>query len=205
VQPDDTVRWGQVIGQIPEAGVTLPLGSSVELIISDGTPIDGPPEGAVLGVMGVADGDVLNVRDGPGVAYDIIATLDPVTDTVVATGRSQLLPASIWVEVTVGATTGWVNSQFLTSFSLAQGERDDNVANFCELVGCWYYSVSLFGFPSGTSVTVTCHSTFSGPFYTDTITIDEDGSAFNPRLCFSRAGQEHWVTIDGVPSNRLQW
>jgi hypothetical protein len=44
-------------------------------------------EGDVLGVVGVAHDDVLSVWKGPGVSYDIVATLDPLADHVVTTGR----------------------------------------------------------------------------------------------------------------------
>src|SRR5687767_1075984 len=42
-----------------------------------GEPSDiGPAEGDVLGVVGVAHDDVLNVRSGPGAAQKVIATLE---------------------------------------------------------------------------------------------------------------------------------
>ncbi len=107
---------------------TIPRSTTTRLA---GEPIDGPPEGAVLGVMGVAHDDVLNVRAGPGVAQDIIATLDPLADNVVAAGRAWLLPGSIWYEVTVEGTTGWANSRFLTAFAFT----DDASSEVVSLLG----------------------------------------------------------------------
>lgn len=79
-----------------------------------GTPIDFFfADGDVLGVVGVAADDVLNVRSGPGVQADIVATLDPLADAVVATGAARELPQSIWAEIDAGGATGWANVAFL--------------------------------------------------------------------------------------------
>ena len=68
-------------------------------------------EGDVLGVVGVAFDDVLNVRDVP--AGEIVATLDPLADDVVTTGRARSLPTSIWLELTRDGSTGWASVRFL--------------------------------------------------------------------------------------------
>lgn len=70
-------------------------------------------EGDTLAVVGVAHDDVLNVRTGPGVGADIIATLAPLADDVIAIGSARQLPRSIWVEVDTGDVTGWANASFL--------------------------------------------------------------------------------------------
>jgi hypothetical protein len=90
-----------------------------------------PAEGSVLGVVGVAHDDVLNVRAGPSVGQDIVTTLDPTAADVVATGRSWWKPRSIWFEVTVAGTTGWVNSRFLGYFSFT----DDATAEVVRELG----------------------------------------------------------------------
>ena len=72
--------------------------------------------GDVLGVVGVAFDDVLNVRDVP--AGSIVGTLDPLADDVVAVGNARLLPTSLWVEVTGGGATGWASSRFLAYLGL---------------------------------------------------------------------------------------
>lgn len=78
-----------------------------------GEPFDiFPPAGAVLAVIGVAHDDVLNVRDVPGDGQ-IIATYEPVADDVVSAGAGWKLPTTIWWQVSVGGTEGWVNSSFL--------------------------------------------------------------------------------------------
>lgn len=89
-----------------------------------GEPFDGPPVHgmpATLAVIGVAADDVLNVRAGPGVDADVVATLAPLATDVAATGAARLLPGSIWLEVEVDGTTGWANSSFFAYL----GSTDD--------------------------------------------------------------------------------
>ena len=81
-----------------------------------GEPFDsGPPAGAQLGVVGVEASDVLNLRSGPGVDFDVVAGLAPLEADVIATGRSRLIDvmSSIWVEADVDGVTGWANSRYL--------------------------------------------------------------------------------------------
>lgn len=96
-----------------------------------GEPYDGPPLGgfpASLDVIGVAAGDVLNVRSGPGVAADVVATLAPLATDVAATGAARLLPGSIWLEVEVDGATGWANSSFFAFL----GSTDDVTSQLLE-------------------------------------------------------------------------
>lgn len=68
-----------------------------------------------FGVTLVSEGDVLNVRSGPGVDNDVIDTLDPHATGITMTGVRQKVGNSMWVEVdTLSGTTGWVNAHFLT-------------------------------------------------------------------------------------------
>ncbi len=60
-------------------------------------------------VVGVADDDVLNVREGPGVEHPIVAELAPDATGVATTGFAT----GDWWEVTIDDGTGWVNSTFL--------------------------------------------------------------------------------------------
>lgn len=81
-----------------------------------GEPIDiYPYEGALLGVVGVAAGDTLNVRSGPGTDFDVVTDLGPLSQEATATGHNRTLDDdSLWVEVTVGAETGWVNGAYVS-------------------------------------------------------------------------------------------
>jgi len=94
----------------------------------------GPAEGEILGVVGVAHDDVLNVRDGPGTANDVIATLAPLADDVEATGRHRYLagpPGSFWWEVSVDGSVGWANAAFLAWL----GATDDATAGVVARLG----------------------------------------------------------------------
>ena len=78
-----------------------------------GEPFDiHPPAGAVLGVVGVAHDDVLNVREFPGLTA-IVARLAPTAEDVVSAGEGRLLTDSVWWKITASGTTGWVNARFV--------------------------------------------------------------------------------------------
>jgi hypothetical protein len=88
----------------PDEPVELP-GDPIEIF---------PFEGDEVGVVGVEADDVLNVRSGPGVQFDIVAELEPLATGVVATGHNRSLNgADIWAEVEADGATGWVNTAYL--------------------------------------------------------------------------------------------
>ena len=65
-------------------------------------------------VVGLAAGDELNVRSGPGVAGDIIATLTETSPELESTGRIATVGTALWREIVVpGDGTGWVNTRYL--------------------------------------------------------------------------------------------
>ncbi len=82
-----------------------------------------PYEGAEMAVVGVEADDVLNVRSGPAVDFDVVTTLDPLSDgEAIATGTNrQLDSGAIWAELEIGDVTGWANTAFL----LQSGVVDD--------------------------------------------------------------------------------
>ncbi len=109
-------------------------GSSTTDTSSSETSMQGEPfdafaeDGDVLGVIGVAFDDELNVRAGPGTSEEVIATAGPTADDLVATGEGRLLESSIWYEVTTGGQTGWANIAFLAFI----GGTDDATAEFLD-------------------------------------------------------------------------
>ena len=108
---------------------TTVMGATSTTTTLAGEPFDiGPAEGDVLGVVGVAYDDVLNVRSGPGTNYAIVATLDPLFDQIIATGRHRLLTRSIWDEIVVEGVTGWANTRYMTYL----GPVDDATARYIE-------------------------------------------------------------------------
>ena len=60
-------------------------------------------------VINVESWDVLNVRSGPGVSYQIIETLAPDDGCIVRTGERK----GNWVRIMAKGITGWVNRKYL--------------------------------------------------------------------------------------------
>jgi hypothetical protein len=74
-----------------------------------------PSEGAILGVVGVRHDDMLNIRSGPDVTFDVIATLEPTRTGVAGTGEGWQLPSgSVWWRIEADGVDGWANQQFLS-------------------------------------------------------------------------------------------
>lgn len=119
----DTVRY-ELLGSCDRFGEWLQRGC-IEVDRADwadevaaqlpGEPADGILQpGAILGVIGVAADDQLNVRSLPGADRPIIATLDPLTTGLVFTGRERLLAQrSVWYEIEHDDVVGWVHSRFV--------------------------------------------------------------------------------------------
>lgn len=91
----------------------------------------GPAAGQVVGVVGVAHDDVLNVRQGPGARYEIVTTLDPLAHDVVGTGRNRFIPAAFWSEVESNGVVGWVNQGFIAYL----GTVDDATSRIVDDLG----------------------------------------------------------------------
>jgi len=65
-------------------------------------------------VVFVEEDDALNIRNGPGVEFDIVGEIRPGTRGVKITGEGQVEIDSLWVPVEYEEVSGWVNSRFLT-------------------------------------------------------------------------------------------
>ncbi|KGM10872.1 SH3 domain-containing protein [Cellulomonas bogoriensis] len=110
--PDDTT-------DADDAPTTLP-GEVVDTFPHDGT---------ALAVVGVEHDDDLNVRSGPGVEFDVVHTAGPLDEEITATGTNRSLEdGSLWAEVQVAGTTGWVNTAFLSTL----GQTDDVTSQLSE-------------------------------------------------------------------------
>jgi len=69
-----------------------------------------------LSVIGVADDDVLNVRSGPGVANEVIGSLDPDATGLTHTGATTRVDGEVWWEILTpspDSETGWINRRFV--------------------------------------------------------------------------------------------
>ncbi len=115
----------------PPAPVQAPSTTSPETTAPPATaapePFLGPrPDaGDVVGVVGVADDDTLNVRSAPGTGNAITAELAPLASAV-STGQAVLTDdQGLWFELELdGGTTGWANAAFLSEL----GRVDDVTA-----------------------------------------------------------------------------
>lgn len=91
----------------------------------------GPAEGDTLMVIGVRYDDVLNVRAGPGVGFDIVETLEPDDLDVNAMGETRQIPGAFWISVDVDGTVGWVNMRYVGF----EGSTDDLTHVVVEEIG----------------------------------------------------------------------
>lgn len=95
----------------------------------------GPTAGDQIAVVGVAHDDELNVRIAPGTEFEIIETLDPLADEVIALGENRLLASSFWVEIQTADGPGWVNEAFVGFLGVSRELDSDVVATDAVAIG----------------------------------------------------------------------
>jgi uncharacterized membrane protein len=81
-----------------------------------------PPSGdasASFSVVGVAEGDVLNMRSAPDAASAIVGSIPPNTSGIASIGAPTQVEQTTWQRVSYGGNVGWVNSRFLSSATSA--------------------------------------------------------------------------------------
>ncbi len=77
-------------------------------------------------MVGVAAGDVLNVRRLPDPGADTRGSISlPLAEGVVSTGHSRAVDSGIWVEIEHQEVSGWVNTAYLAYL----GEAEDRTAD----------------------------------------------------------------------------
>ncbi len=117
---------------LPVSTTTEPVSTTTSSSGLPGDSIDfGPAEGDILGVIGVAHDDVLNLRAAPGADQDIVAGIPPLFSDLIAAGNTRQLVASIWIEVDYSGLTGWVNLRFVAYL----GATTDVTANIVSGLG----------------------------------------------------------------------
>ncbi|MEM7285523.1 MAG: hypothetical protein AAF480_04155 [Actinomycetota bacterium] len=72
-----------------------------------------PLDGEVVGVVGVAFDDILELHELPGENTPLIGELPNLADDAVGTGEGRQLPASIWWKIRWNGLEGWVGSGFM--------------------------------------------------------------------------------------------
>lgn len=90
-----------------------------------------PADGEVVGVVGVAFDDILEVHSIPGENTPLVGELPNLTDDAVGTGEGRALPNSIWWKVRWNGVEGWVGSSFMARL----GATVDFTSTLIELNG----------------------------------------------------------------------
>lgn len=111
---------------------TAPTSTSTTTTTLPGEEIEfGPVAGDQLMVIGVSFDDHLNLREGPGTAYDVIARIPPDYLELMALGHTRDIGRSFWIEVDFDGVVGWVHMGFIAF----QGVTDDLTAFVVEQMG----------------------------------------------------------------------
>ncbi len=93
------------------SGISYELSSFVEA--SSDTPVL-PPETTLYRIIHVSSNDVLNIRAGAGVNYEIVGTIPADGRDIQILGDSVQANNTTWVPILYEGITGWVNSYYLT-------------------------------------------------------------------------------------------
>lgn len=108
-----------------ETGATTTSFSNASTTSLPGRLIDfGPRSGDVLGVVGVAYDDFLNLRSGPGSNQPVLALIEPMHMNLVAEGETWDTAEAFWIRVDYEDTSGWVHFGFVAYL----GYTDDATA-----------------------------------------------------------------------------
>jgi uncharacterized protein YgiM (DUF1202 family) len=68
---------------------------------------------ATYQVIGIPQGDYLNVRDGAGPDHQVVTKLEPGTGGILLGSKRIANSATTWQEITVHGQTGWVNAAYI--------------------------------------------------------------------------------------------
>jgi uncharacterized protein YgiM (DUF1202 family) len=78
--------------------------------VSAATP---PPRAGAYQVIGIPVSDYLNVREGAGSDYQVLAKLEP-GERGIRLGTKRIAKGeTTWQEITVHGQTGWVNAAYI--------------------------------------------------------------------------------------------
>jgi hypothetical protein len=80
---------------------------------SDATVATATRARATYQVIGIPQGDYLNVREGAGSDYQVITRLEPGTGGILVGTKRIASGATTWQEITVHGQTGWVNAAYI--------------------------------------------------------------------------------------------
>lgn len=130
-----TVAVSSTTSGTPLASTTSVALSTTTTTSSDlpGDPIDfGPAQDDILGVVGVAHDDVLNLRARPGADQAIQVGIPPLFSDLIAVGSTRQLAASMWTKVDYAGLIGWVNLRFVAYLGATTDATADLVSSLGE-------------------------------------------------------------------------
>ena len=111
VAPDNTSKAKPTP---PEVRQALPARSGNEPAPhEESLPLASPATGQSYVVAGVAAGDTLNVRSGPGANHEVVARLPGGYRNIQIIGAPVLNGTTPWVQIKFGERTGWVTRPYL--------------------------------------------------------------------------------------------
>lgn len=107
------VATATLVVELPTSTATLAVAPTTAVATATSQPpvtgINNP-----YAVILVSPDDVLNIRNGAGVANAIAGTLQPTATSLQRTGPASTADGERWVEIQSAAGNGWVNANFLT-------------------------------------------------------------------------------------------
>jgi uncharacterized protein YgiM (DUF1202 family) len=80
---------------------------------SDASVTAATPPRAAYQVIGVPQGDYLNVREGAGSDYQVVTKLERGMGGILLGTQRVTSGATTWQEITVHGQTGWVNAAYI--------------------------------------------------------------------------------------------
>ena len=84
-----------------------------------------------LMVIGVSHDDVLNLRELPGTAFDVVGEIPPDYRDLIAVGSTRDIGSSIWTKVDFAGVVGWVHISFIAF----EGSTEDLTAFIVSQMG----------------------------------------------------------------------
>jgi len=79
----------------------------------DASAVTATPAPSTYRVIGISSGDYLNVREGAGSNYPVVATLEPGTGGIMLGTKRAANGETTWQEIFVGGHSGWVNADYI--------------------------------------------------------------------------------------------
>jgi hypothetical protein len=100
--------------QLPFILLAIALGAAYLFGRSPGVPFLAGNRRRYWSVVMVDRESTLDLHTEPRADSEVIDGLDPTTDAIKSIGRPKIVDGTTWIEIEVGFTSGWVDSDYLT-------------------------------------------------------------------------------------------